>query len=386
MKHIKISVVLLALLLATLAIVPMVSATESVKDVVAVNSNAGRDEISVQLPQLQYNINQNTVMVGNDLSPDENVQNDQIIQTSRAAQNPTISKIPYGSIIQHSKNGMTSVFDSTGKQLLITNDANAKKIAAPGGYKAASKIHQVPNGSIIRTNGEITTVDYEGRRILTVLNPDNPLILPGYDGWIESSRDLTVSELGQFIAYWTVPSSPPTPQTDTTDFLFNGIQPSSSGGIVQPVLEWNQAGSGRWTGRAWYVDQYGVGYPSNPINVNVGDSIKGTLGWNPNIQHWNIIFADETTTDSTSIFSENAANIGSTNLQMYTALEGYGVDDNSDVPGHTTFNNMRIRDVNLNVVDIDWVKLVEYDPHNALTNLDVTWTSDTQVTLHTANA
>jgi len=173
----------------------------------------------------------------------------------------------------------------------------------------------------------------------------------------------------------------------TIDFLFNGIQPGSSGGIVQPVLEWNQAGSGRWTGRAWYVDQYGVGYPSNPINVNVNDGIKGTLGWNPNLQQWNIIFADQTTGESRTLFSENAANIGSTNLEIYIALEGYGVDDDSDVPGDTIFNNMQIRDLYLNVVDVEWKGWVEPDPNNALTNLEVgTWTSDdTQVILYTAN-
>jgi len=55
------------------------------------------------------------------------------------------------------------------------------------------------------------------------------------------------------------------------------------------------------------------------------------------------------------------------------------------VPGDTIFNNMQIRDLYLNVVDVDWIKQVEYDPLYALTNLNVTWTSDTQVTLHTAN-
>jgi len=363
----KTIVVLLALLLAGLAVVPIVSA------------------IPDQLPQLQENPNQDLVMIGNDLSPDQNVQVEQISLEAKSIQKDPISKIPYGSIIRHSKDGMTTVFDSTGKQLLITRDSDAKLIATPEGYKRASKLHQVPDGSDIRTNGEVTTVYSNGECILTILNPENSMVLPGFDGWIESARDLSVSELGQFIAYWTVPSNPPTPQSDTVDFLFTGIQPAS-GGIVQPVLEWNQAGSGRWTGRAWYVDQYGVGYYTSPINVNPGDSIAGTLGWNPNLQRWNIIFADQTTGQSVSIFSTNAANIGSTNLQIYVVLEGYGVDDNTDVPGHTTFSDMRIRDVNLNVVDIDWVKRVESDPHNALTNLDVTWTSDTQVTLHTANA
>jgi hypothetical protein len=368
----KINVLALSLLMVlTLAgaiFVPVVSAEEI-----------------AQIPQLQYNTDQKAVMVGNDLSPDESIHSEQINQMTETTENPTISKIPYGSIIQHSNNGITTVFDSTGKQLFMTNDADAKEIATPEGYLAASKIHQVPNGSIIKTNDEITTVYSEGKCILTVLNPDNLIVLPGYEGWIESARDLSVSELGQFIAYWTVPSDPPDPQTDTIDFLFNAIQPSSSAGIVQPVLEWNQAGSGRWTGSAWYVDQYGVGYPSDPINVDEGDSIKGTLGWDPGLQQWNIIFADQTTGELKSIFSENAANIGSTNLQIYVALEGYGVVDDSDVPGDTIFRNMRIRDLSLATVDIDWVKRIENDPLNALTGLDVTWTSDTQVTLHTAN-
>jgi hypothetical protein len=363
----KTIIALLALLLAGVVMVPCVSA------------------VPVLLPQLLHDINQDPVMVGNELSPEKNIESVEVSQVVKATKNPVISKIPYGSIIRHSKDGMTTVFDPAGKQLLITRDIDAKQVSTPEGIKPASRLHQVPDGSIIRTDGNVTTVYSDGERILTVLNPENSLVIPDFYGWIESSRDLSVSELGQFIAYWTVPTPPPSPQSDTAVFLFTGIQPSS-GGIVQPVLEWNQAGSGGWTGRAWYVDQYGVGYYTSPISVNNGDSIKGTLSWNSNIQHWQIIFEDQSTGQSVSIFSENAANIGSANLQMYVVLEGNNVDDDTDVPGHTTFQNMRIRDVNLNVVDIDWVKRVETDLHNALTNLDVTWTSDTQVTVHTANA
>jgi len=324
------------------------------------------DETFQPLPILVFNDLMMPTMVRSGLGPFEDIG----------------SQIPVGSIIYHSTNGITRAFDSQGKQILIANDNEGELVAAPGGYKPATKIHEIPNGSLIKSKGEVTEIVSEEKKVLTVINQRDELVLPDYDGWIESSRDLSIDELAQFIAYWTVPSSPPSPQQNTVDFLFNAIQSASIGGIAQPVLEWNQAGSGRWTGAAWYV--YGDGYRASPINAASGDSIKGTLSWNQNYEEWWVAFYDQSTGQTSSFFTENYP-IGTSDLQIYTALEGYEVNDNTDVPGDTTFSGMTFKDLSLNPVDITWVERVEPDPHYALTGLDVDIISDSQVILRTAN-
>jgi hypothetical protein len=97
-----------------------------------------------------------------------------------------------------------------------------------------------------------------------------------------------------------------------------------------------------------------------------------------------VAFYDQSTGQTSSFFTENYP-IGTSDLQIYTALEGYEVNDNTDVPGDTTFSGMTFKDLSLNPVDITWVERVEPDPHYALTGLDVDIISDSQVILRTAN-
>jgi len=324
------------------------------------------DETFQPLPILVFNDLMMPTMVRSGLGPFEDIG----------------SQIPVGSIIYHSTNGITRVFDSQGKQILIANDNEGELIAAPGGYKPATKIHQIPNGSLIKSKGEVTEIVSDEKKVLTVINQRDELVLPDYDGWIESSRDLSIDELAQFIAYWTVPSSPPSPQQNTVDFLFNAIQSASIGGIAQPVLEWNQAGSGRWTGAAWFVPYQQEGYYSEPIDVDVGDTIKGTLGWNPGLSQWNIIFKNEDSGISTMNWS---GCVGYQNNAVFCTLEGYYVDGDSEVPGDTTFYDMRLKDLNLQNVEFNWEEDIDEVAEGYLSGLDVQIYSDSMVTLHTAN-
>lgn len=78
-----------------------------------------------------------------------------------------------GSIIHHSSDGITTVFTSDGKQYLSAIDAEAKIIATPSGFSPATYLHQVPSGSHIRTDGNVTNVYYNGTRILTVVNEND---------------------------------------------------------------------------------------------------------------------------------------------------------------------------------------------------------------------
>jgi hypothetical protein len=358
----KIGVVLLALLLAAMAMVPMVSAGEQTMSV---------DNFSL------------AVLKPNDAQQGVVIQNGFSISTGDNAR-----VIPVGSIIQHSENGITRVFDSEGKQLLLSKDSDSPKVLTPAGYVSAVDVNQIPDGSYVQenTNG-ITHVYLNDKRILTIISSNKTsqknVPVPSTNGWVEESFARGIPQLGQFIADWNVPSSPPNKTTGAVDFLFNAIQPSDNSGIVQPVLEYNHEGTHQWTGAAWYGDRNGQYYRSNPFTTAVGHTIRGTLGWNTKLNRWNIIVQDLNTGGSTSNFSTNAPNIGTNNVQAFCALEGWYINNDNDISGKTTFTNMRFRDVNLNPVSFSWNKYVS--TNMGLTNLDVTWSGMTPVTLWTKN-
>ncbi|MGD0081244.1 MAG: hypothetical protein ABSB80_11440 [Methanoregula sp.] len=355
----KLSIVLLALLLAAMAIVPIVSADGQITK-----------GDNFQLSQLKPDDSQTKVVIRNGFS---------------FAQGDSQTVIPLGSIIQHSSDGITRVFDSDGKQISISQDIDSPKIPTPYGDLPAVNINQIPDGSSIdvKDNG-ITNVYSKGQRVLTVISPAGKKIpVASTSGWIEDSYAWNIPELGQFIADWTVPSSPPNRQTGAIDYIFNGIQPGNSVGIVQPVLEYNVAGTHQWTGAPWYVDSNNLGYRGTPISTSVGHTVRGTLGWNQNLNRWNIIFQDLSNGGYSSSFSTNAPNIGTNNVGAFCALEGKNINNDNDVPGTITFYNMRFRNVNLNPVSFSWNKYT--NTGMGLTNLNVAWSGMTPVTLWTKN-
>jgi hypothetical protein len=186
----KIGVVLLALLLVAMAIIPIASATEEQ------TTNGDNFQLSR-------------------LKPDD-LQTKVVIQKGFSLiKGDAQTEIPVGSIIQHSGDGITRVFDSDGKQLLISNDIDSPEIPTPYGFLKAVNVNQIPEGSHIdvKENG-ITHVYLKDQRVLTVISPVGKKIpVPSTSGWIEDSYAWNIPELGQFIADWTVPSSPPNQQT-----------------------------------------------------------------------------------------------------------------------------------------------------------------------------
>lgn len=355
----KWNVVLLALLLAAVALVPMVSAVD-----------VPRDGNNFQLSQLKIDESQTKIVIQNGFSLTKS--DDQML-------------IPSGSIILHSNDGITRVFDSKGKQLSVSKDSDSPKVSTPYGYMSAVDINQVPDGSYIHVNDNgVTNVYLNEQRILTVISTsDTKMAVRSTNEWIESSYSSGINQLAQFIADWKVPSSPPNQQTTAINYIFNAIQPIYGVGIVQPVLEYNVGGNHMWTGAPWYVDSNKKGYRGTPINTQEGNTVRGTLGWNQNLNRWNIIFEDLTNGGYSSSFSTNAPNIGTEQLKVYCALEGKNINNDNDVSGKITFKNMKFRDLNLNSVSFIWGKQIS--SNMGLTNLDVKWTGKTPVTLWTNN-
>jgi len=328
-------------------------------------ANEGRN---IELPVLQEYESCNEEIISGELSPVTDVNT---------------YTVPSGSIIIHSKDGITRVFSQNGKEVVCANDEKAKKIATPGGFVPATYVHQVPSGSEVLRDGNVTMVYFNGEHILTEINEneDSVATAQDYDGYIETASDWSVNELRSFSAYWTVPSDPPSPESDTVNFLFPAIEPSDGSEIIQPVLEWNNGGTGCWKGSAWYSTN-GQYYHSTPITVQSSHTLEGAMDWIESYGEWSTYLKDISTGAETSIYSSN---FGSTDLAVFAAYEGYNIQDNSDVPGDTTFYNMDFLDTHNHAVDITWAPWVSSSASQYLTGLSVQIDSDSSVRLLTAN-
>ncbi|MCE5337938.1 MAG: carboxypeptidase-like regulatory domain-containing protein [Methanomicrobiaceae archaeon] len=109
-----------------------------------------------------------------------------------------ITTIPFGSIIVHTADGKTLVFDKDGNHLLSISDDLSAKVPTPGGVeKPCTRLHQLPNHSRVyhRDNGTFV-LDTAGDLILTVIDEspasvEDPITInitspgEGADCWID---------------------------------------------------------------------------------------------------------------------------------------------------------------------------------------------------------
>lgn len=297
----------------------------------------------------------------------------------------TVHKIPKGSTIYHRPGGITEIRSANTDLILTAKNSEAALITTPNGLRRATHVVQVPPDARIIEEGNITRIYDEKRCILTVVEQENNrksgYTVPDWDDWIEWSHDWSVDEIDWFRAYWEVPFDPKEPDDHAIDFLFNGIEDQQGNTIIQPVLEWNQVGSGRWTGAAWYSN--GTSYRATPVNASEGDLIRGTIDhYYGNL--WYIQFYNVDDSTSSSLLT-SALGQGDEDLAIFCALEGENIDDNNDVPGDTGFYDMEFKHDG-NTVDIEWDDEVENVP--GLTGLDVVYDTsppvdDTWVVLYT---
>ena len=306
-------VILMALLLAAMAMVPMVNALEKNSMATPVNdfATATVNISKIQLPHLVYDTKQNPVNVTTEMSLDQNIQSVQVTTQLAGKQSHTTGKVPYGTIIHHSTDGITTVFDSTGKQLFMAKDANAAIINTMNGPAPATYIQEVPDKSVIVDSGKIIYVFSNKALILTIINENSgnthatvKAATASYPRqYIEGTETNILPTLGQFIADWNVPQSPaqvsPYPASGNPwqgsqitiwngVFGFVGSDPDSR--LLQPVLEWykkdqvsDPTPAAAWTMATWYV---GTGTVPDYIHatrrtlVYSGDSVRGNIQLN----------------------------------------------------------------------------------------------------------
>ena len=368
MKHMKISVVLLALLLVAMAMVPLVSAA-STTDLCFQNVDVSK----IQTPNLQFNTTQTKVIVSGELSPSAASAIPASTVTAQSA--AAAPYIPYGAIIYHSRTGVTTVFDSTGKQLFATDDVKAATLSngAPATY-----VHEIPSGSTESEYQGKTYVTYGSKLILTIINENDAktvtasastiasttsspqvagvMLTSFYKGWIEYAQSSVVTA-DRVDSTWVAPTKTPAVNGLKQSLgIWNGIQQSGVSGVLQPVLMWNFAPVGdpniylKYTGAAWDY-RSGINQDSlhsTPIDVSPGQTVEGTLQWSPTLNCWLIQFKNVATGRTTDFKSSR---LSRNNLNIFMTLEAAGSvqGTTSALTGPISFQNNIIQYQGVNV-------------------------------------
>jgi len=388
MKTMKLGVLLLTFLLAAVAMVPMVSATEqNASSVSAVDVN------NSPLPQLQFNNSQTKVVVTGELSPELTAQSAQVAALA-ATQSHTVSKIPYGSIIYHSKDGVTTVFDSTGKQLFAAEDSKAALVNTTKGPLPATGIHEVPSGSVVSSDGKNTMVTYEGKVLFREIDEksnaqqtDSLVTAQAFSiphSYVEGIEGTPTSQnVGYYSTTWRVPTTP----SDHAGvlYLFNGVQTTTGRSLlIQPVLAWHAESQTEWSMESvfMYGETTGV-HSTRRYGVSENHQIQGTMTYNAQSNLWTIITLDNSNGFSTSLTVSNS--MPNSGVVINAWLESWGSSLNRLMCGSTTFNNFVVRDTsNNNIRPSSVTRYIQSGNWPYLTGLDVLTNNwPTSITLKT---
>jgi hypothetical protein len=209
-----------------------------------------------------------------------------------------------------------------------------------------------------------------------------PQSYPYLDYWygphIEDAYDTDIDGIGYFRAQWDVPSSPPSPLSQTLDYVWNGLEPEDESDVLQPVIRYTQ--SDGWKGIAYYgIDGYY--YPSSAISASPGDEIWGTIWYDSGNQNWRVTVYNWDTYSSTYITTNNF--YASQNALIYLDLESRdGVANGDQLPGDIYFTGMQVLDTSSQAIDFDWTGEVRWAGPEGL---GVTVFSDTSVAFYTPN-
>jgi hypothetical protein len=313
MKTLKASIILLASLLALMAFMPLVSAAGQDVTMAPAADLVSQtvDVTKIQMPVLIADNSQTPVTLTNEMTLDQTTKGSMTASLAAAPSSDAV-KIPYGVIIRHSDDGLTTVFDSSGKQLFSANDENAAIINTPYGLARATHIQEVPDQSIIVDAGQKMYVFKDKALIMTIIDESSSksdaalaAAASTYPSqYIEGAETNVLPSIGQFTARWNVPASPPMispyppsgdPYRGSQVTIWNGVfgyvgsDPYSR--LLQPVLEWYKKDkisdpnptTGAWTMATWYLNSGLVPdlvHSTRRTLVYSGDNIQGNIQLN----------------------------------------------------------------------------------------------------------
>jgi hypothetical protein len=329
-KEMRVLSLLMVLALAGAMFVPVVSAGTQYSE--------GVDLDSYVVPDLKIDSSLEEIAISGKLSP----------QSEIGEIKDNTYGIPFGSIIEYDVDGITRIYDPDGNHLLSISDEKSEKIATPAGVeKPCTKVCQLPNDSIAYYRGNMIFIcNSEGELILLILDNDNESSCNSNYGskwigndWIESAEDNDVDYITENIAYWSVPTEPPSLESNEMIYLFNSITGESGSDmyILQPVLRY-YGSVDQWEGEAWACNPDGPDLTGPIFTSDTGHTIKGRVYWSTSLNTWSITVYDQTNGQYSSISTSCIA--PQANSRVACALEGWHIEDNTDVPGDTLFYDM----------------------------------------------
>jgi hypothetical protein len=230
-------------------------------------------------------------------------------------------------------------------------------VTTPFGYFHPSCVQMVGEGNTLLADGRVEhpdgTIDpapvcyyphYTSTGLMVPVDPKelgdiNPLEI---DGWLEYVSATAGTSYHKLSATWPVPPAP-TSNDDQTLFFFPGFEDRKHViSIVQPVLQWGASAAGGgayWAMSSWNCCLSGTADYSPLLDVNVGDTILGTI--TPNCKPgknycatWNVTSKDETTGKETTL-AKTPADGQVWNWAFGAVSEDYGVGQCSDFPDNS---------------------------------------------------
>jgi hypothetical protein len=263
---------------------------------------------------------------------------------------------------------------TAGEQLpgTVPSAVPAEYLITPNGYFHASCVHRIAAGETVLEHGQVRRADgslfqqaacayphftRDGQRIEA--RSQAPVI----NNWVASSSTDTANPpppAGALEARWTVPAAPTKKGTQVV-YFFPGLEPSSDvRTILQPVLGWNAFSDRAWTLASWNCCVDGSTNHSDPVTVNVGDSIYGviygTCAAGTICDNWQIQSLDTTTGASTLLATSGYGQVF--NWYFGGVLEAYGVRNCAQYPanGSIAFTDIVASDYNFEPLSLTWLK------------------------------
>src|SRR5271157_472623 len=245
---------------------------------------------------------------------------------------------------------------ASGVSALMNRPPNVPEeyVITPFGYFHPSCVLLLEDGNTLLADGRVQTADgrVEAAHVCNYPRymPSGAIVAadgnssqtnpPEISGWLESVSATTSTSFGKISATWPVPPSP-TSDDGQCDYFFPGFEDSNDVlSIVQPVLQWGSgcyiSGGAQWIIASWNCCMNGTTWHSTPLDVNVGDTILGTIAPTCKTKKnycatWNIVSEDKTTGKKTTLAKTPAAG-QIWNWAFGAVSEDYGIVQCSDFP------------------------------------------------------
>jgi hypothetical protein len=188
---------------------------------------------------------------------------------------------------------VATTLSSTSQALIDAPQDRRSWVHVPGALVHPSCVHEVPNGSEVRSNGDIVlsgavVAHFDACPSAPIFTkstatPTGQAPAGQFAELVSTSYSRGFSRI---IANFVAPAIPSMPNDNQLIYLFTAIEPTEKNAIMQPVLQWGitNAGGGvigsysHWTYASWvgYTDGHFV--RTAGFQVNAGDSLEGIVG------------------------------------------------------------------------------------------------------------